>query len=224
MKKQLHILLLVCFTTYSYSQNEPIHYPNFVGKDFAAIQKNKDWSILDQVPGYLNDDARKDIAIVLESKDIVNEKRCDDCEISKSRARIVLVFLYKNGKQIVHAQNNEFMPRADEGSKELDIAPILVIENNEFIICQQYSHAFYSYKFKLQNNKLNIVRALVIQSSNDIVASDKYDFTKGIVTRKTSPVSSNEEKIKVVKFKVKPKSLSEFKQMHDWKIAKDFYL
>lgn len=224
MKNQVHILLLLFFVTYSYSQNEPINYPNFVGQDFVSIQKNKNWIILDQVSGRLNDDPKKDMALVLESKDYVNEKRCDDCDISKSKARIVLVLLYDKGKQVVHTQNNEFIPRADEGRKELEITPIIVIENNEFIIFQQYTRAFYSYKFKLQNNKLNIVRATVSESSIGIVESNKYDFTKGIITQRTSPISSKEEKIKVVKFKTKPKVLSEFKQMHDWKITKNFYL
>ncbi|MGH1384596.1 hypothetical protein [Kordia sp.] len=224
MKNQIHILLLLFFVTYGYSQDEPINYPNFVGQDFTFIKKNKDWIILDQVSGHLNDDLRKDMALVLESKDYVNEKRCDDCDISKSKARIVLVLLYNKGKQIVHTQNNDFIPRANEGHKELDIEPIIVIENNEFIIFQQYTRSFFSYKFKLQDTKLNIVRATVVQSSISIVESDKYDFTKGIVTRKTSPISSKEESIKIVKLKVKPKALSEFKQMHDWKIAEYFYL
>lgn len=224
MKKQIHILLLIFFTTLSYSQNEAINYPNFVGKDLTSIQKNKDWVILDQVSGHLNNDLKKDKALVIESKDSVNEKRCDHCDISKSKARIVLVLLHEKGKLIVHSQNNEFIPRADEGRKELEISPIIVIENNEFIIFQQYVRDFFSYKFKLQDDQFNIVRATTIESDIHMITSNKYDFIKGTITQKTNRIASKKEKIKMIKFNVKSKSLSEFKQMHEWKIAEYFYL
>ena len=224
MKTNTFTLLLFLIVTFCYSQNEAINYPNFIGQDFTSIQKNKDWNILTQVSGDLNNDSRKDMALVLESKNSVYEKRCSDCDVEKNKARIVLVMLNKKGKQIVHTQNNEFIPRADEGRKELEIAPIIVIENNEFIIFQQYTRAFYSYKFKLQNDQLNIVRAKAVESSIHMITSDKYDFKKGVVSRKTSLTSSNDETIKVVKLKMKSKTLSEFKSMHDWKIAEHFYL
>ncbi|WP_420573240.1 hypothetical protein [Kordia sp.] len=226
MKIQIHILFILLFITFGYSQNKTVDYPNFIGKDFESIQKNKDWSIIDQVSGHLNNDSKKDMALVLESKNYINEKRCNDCDVSKNKGRIVLILLDEKEKLVVHTQNNKFIARPDEGGMALSIKPIIVIENREFIIFQQYTRSFQSYTFKFQEQQLNIIRANGggVDAASGATENNKYDFIKGKLTIQRSNISSKDETTEIVSFNIKPKALSEFKEMYEWEVIKNHFL
>ncbi|MFK7750439.1 MAG: hypothetical protein AB8B65_18760, partial [Kordia sp.] len=108
MKKILLTLALILSISFSYAQQGfTVLLPNFEGQTLSQIKKYKDWNILTEVSGDLNHDHIKDVALVLETKDSIYEKRdSSNDELTKGKARVLLVFLSKNGKKIVHTQNN----------------------------------------------------------------------------------------------------------------------
>ena len=237
MKKYI-LLLIIFFNSFVIlAQEKPTEYPNFIGKELDSIEKNTEWHVLRKVSGDLNNDTKDDVVVVIESKEDFIEIRCANCETSLSKARIVLVFLCEKGTFKVHTQNNEFIPRSDEGGMSSMIKPELSIEANQLIIQQEYTRSDIRYVFELQKDKFMIVLA----ESNSVHAATGdtenyvFDFSKneiilteGNITDEEETLENEEEgrkeKTKVIKFDKKAKPLSEFKAMSEWKIVEYYRL
>ncbi|AXG71673.1 hypothetical protein KORDIASMS9_03930 [Kordia sp. SMS9] len=237
MKKYLFLFAVYFNAIVLFAQEKPTEYPDFMGQELAAIEKNEKWHILEKATGDLNNDAKDDVAIVIESKEDFIEIRCKDCPTSLSKARILLVLFCENDTFKVHTQNNVFIPRSDEGGMSSMIEPELTIEANQLKVSQQYTRSNVSYRFELQENQFMIL----IAESNSVHAASGdtehcvFDFTKSEIIITEGNISNEEEayeneeegkkeKTTVIKFDKKPKSLGEFGVMHEWEIAKYRYL
>lgn len=201
-------------------------FPNFLDENLKSIENSKSWKIIQKAIGDLNKDGFKDVTLILESTDNISEKRCKDCEVSKSRARIILILFKTNDIEKVAIQNNKFIARGNEGGMLPYLEPELKIENNELTIYYQYTRSNQSYTFKWNNNQMLIKEA----ESNGVHGAtgnfefDSYNFKKGEIITRTGNISEEGEKIKIIKFSAKPKSLSEFGYMYDWEIVENKFL
>ena len=113
----------------SFAQNSETIYPNFIGHTLNSIHNNSDWKILVKVEGDLDGDNLNDCVIVLESKDSIIEKRCNDCKSFQQKPRILLVLTFDDDKLQVIIQNNQFIARGNEGGMSPYIEPELTIDN-----------------------------------------------------------------------------------------------
>jgi len=234
MKKYTLLLAVILNTLVTFAQEDtPTPYPDFMGQKLAAIENNPNWKVLIKTTGNLNYDSKDDVAIVIESKEDFIEIRCADCPTSLSKARVILVFLNKDDEFIVQIQNNEFIPRSDEGGMSAEIEPDISIENNQLTISQQYTRSNISYIFKYQEDTFNIISA----ESNSVHAASGdtqhclFDFSKNEITITEGNISNEEneeeaknEKVTVLKFDKKAKPLSEFKAMYEWEIVEYYNL
>lgn len=218
------LLLLICAVVYS--QNDKSNYPNFIGQNLKVIENNSDWIVLQKSSGDLNNDGLNDYAIILESKDSILEKRCSSCKLLKNKTRIIVVLLDQNEKEKVITQNNSFIARGDEGGMLPHLEPELSIENGLMTIYYQYTRANQSYTFQLKNNRMEILKAESngIHSASGNYENEKYDFTKGEIIIETGNISTEKTIKDVIKIDVKPKLLSEFGKMYDWKVIENKYL
>ncbi len=227
MKKQLTTLLLVSIASICYSQGFPVSLPSFKGQDFTSIQNNNNWNILTQASGDLNYDHAKDLAIVIESKDSIYEQRAPfQNEWVKAKVRVLLVLLNKNGKQIVHTQNNKFIARYYEGGDDQHLEPKLNIEKNKFQILQTYIHSSQSYTFQFKNDQFVITNAknYVVDDVSDDFFGNAYDFKNHQLTVRAGNINANTEKVTTFEFKAIPKTLPEFNEMYEWEVMTDHFL
>lgn len=217
-------------------EDTPTPYPDFMGQELSAIEKNKAWQVLEKATGDLNKDGKDDVAIVIESNEDFIEVRCKDCPTSLSKARILLVLFCENDTFKVHTQNNEFIPRSDEGGMSAMIEPELTIEANQLIILQQYTRSDTKYVFELHKDQFMILLA----ESNSVHAASGntencvFDFikkeiviTKGHISNEEAYENEEEgrkEKTTIIKFDKKPKSLSDFGIMYEWEIVEYRFL
>lgn len=226
MIKQTLILVFNFLVIFSFSQNKPTSYPNFIGQNLISISENPDWNILEKANGDLNNDGKLDVALILESRDSLYEKRCDPCYVQKNKARIILILLNQHNSQKVIIQNNLFIARGDEGGMAPYIEPELSIKNHLLNIDYQYTRSHLSYTFKFKNNRMILVSAKNsgVTSATGDFESNSFDFIKNIIVTETGNISEEESKIDTLEINVKPKILSEFRKMYDWQVAKFKYL
>lgn len=226
MKEQILIVTFTLFYLLGYSQNNEMKYPDFIGQNLSSIENNTDWEILRKAAGDLDNDQLEDLTIILESKDSIPEKRCTGCNSLKKKARIILVLLNKNGDKNVIIQNNRFIARGDEGGMAYYIEPELEIENQLLTIFYQYTRSNQSYTFEFKNGQMVIISAESngVESASGNFESDKFDFIKGEILTKTGNVSQEADSTGIIKINIKPKSLSDFENMYEWKIAENKYL
>ncbi|MBC8756266.1 hypothetical protein H2O64_16450 [Kordia sp. YSTF-M3] len=231
MKKHLLLFIFVLSTVVSFAQDKPTPYPDFVGQQLDAIESNPNWKLLTKATGDLTNDTIDDVVIVIESKEDFVEIRCADCPTSLSKARIILVLLCKNDVYTVHIQNNEFIPRSDEGGMASQIEPDIRIENNQLTIHQEYTRSQTAYIFEYQKDLFNIVSAESnsVHAASGDTRNSVFDFSKNEITITEGNISNEEEELKkekvtVIKFDKKAKPLSEFKAMYEWEIVKYYNL
>lgn len=226
MKKRILIILFLSFYILGFSQNKDSIYQNFVGKHLSEIKQNSNWKLLEKVSGDLNKDDLNDIVLILESTDSIPEKRCLNCKLLKNKPRVILVLFNLDGTQKVKIQNNEFIARGDEGGMSPYIEPELSIKNGLLSIYYQYTRSNQSYTFKYKNKRMEILRAesMGVHSASGNYENDKFDFTSGTLTSETGNISEEKSKTKIIEFKKKPKSLSEFGPMYEWEITEYKYL
>ncbi len=226
MKKRILTLLFLGFFILGYSQNKESIYPNFIGQNLNTIENNSDWGILKKSSGDLNKDGFNDFALILESKDSILEKRCSDCKLLKNKPRIIVILLNQNNFDKVIIQNNKFIARGDEGGMLPLLEPELSIENGLLKIYYQYTRSNQSYTFEFDNNQMLIVKAESngVHSASGNFENDRYDFKKGEIISETGNVSQEKVETEIIKFNVKPKSLSEFGEMSQWEIIEYKYL
>jgi hypothetical protein len=218
-------VLLLFFCIDGYAQNKTMTYPDFVGKSLSSIKQNRQWTTLKEVSGDLNNDGKADVALILESTNSLPEKRGGG-NFQKGKPRIILVFLSIRNKKQVIEQNNKFIARDDEGGMMPHLTPKLSIEKGTLTIEYDYTRDSQSYDFRYRNGKIVIVSAAGsgYESGSGNYQNVKYDFVKNRIILKSGNVSADKEKTKVIEIRQKPKSLSEFGEMYDWKIYTDCYL
>ncbi len=100
------------------------------------------------------------------------------------------------------------------------------IENNELTIYYQYTRSNQSYTFEWKNNQMLIKEAESngVHSATGNYKFDSLNFKKGEIITRAGNISEEGEKNKIIKFSAKPKSLSEFGYMYDWKIIEHKFL
>lgn len=226
MKKRILTILFLALSVLSYSQNKESNYPNFIGQNLSLIENNLDWRILQKVSGDLNKDGIEDFVLILESKNCIPEKRCTDCKFVMNKPRIILVLTNQNGNKKVIIQNDKFIARGDEGGMLPYLEPELSIENGLLTIYYQYTRSNQSYTFEFKNKKMKILRAESngVHSASGDYENDKFDFKKREIISNIGNISKEKEITKIIKFKINPKSLSEFREMYEWEIADNKYL
>jgi hypothetical protein len=226
MKKRILTLLFLGFFILGCSQNNESIYPNFIGQNLNTIENNSDWEILQKTFGDLNKDGFNDFALILESKDSILEKRCSDCKLLKNKPRIIVILLNQNNIEKAIIQNNNFIARGDEGGMLPHLKPELSIENGLLNIYYQFTRSNQSYIFEFDNSHMVIIKAESngVHSASGNFENDKYDFKKGEIISETGNISQEKVETEIIKFDIKPKSLSEFGEMSEWEITKNKYL
>jgi hypothetical protein len=228
MKIQLLALTLLISISIQYPQKEvSVPLPDFKGLTLTQVKKNQDFTILTKTIGDLNNDHVNDLALVLETKDSIYEIREPFKERAiKGKARILLVFLHKNGKQIVHTQNNKFIARSYEGGMLPYIEPTLKIEENKLIFYYEYTRGSQWYHFLLKDNQFRIVYAedYGVNGASGDFSNYKYDFENKKLTAREGNVGVDKEKVTVSKFEVLAKALSDFNEMYEWEVLEDHFL
>lgn len=226
MQKKFFTLLLSAFCVLGYSQINSSSYPDFIGQYLDAVENNKEWEIIQKASGDLNRDGLEDLSLILESTDSIPEKRCSNCKLSKNKPRIILVLLNQiNGEKVI-IQNNNFIARGDEGGMLNYIEPELSIENGVLTVLYQYLRSNQSYTFELKNGRMEITgaKSYGVHAATGNFENDQYDFKTGEIISETGNISQEKVATEILKINVKPKSLSEFGLMYDWKITENKYL
>ncbi|MEH1009424.1 hypothetical protein VDP25_16925 [Winogradskyella sp. ECml5-4] len=226
MKKRILTLLFLGFFILGCSQNNDSIYPNFIGQNLNTIENNSDWKILEKSSGDFNKDGFKDSALILESKDSILEKRCSDCKLLKNKPRIIVILLNQNNIEKAIIQNNKFIARGDEGGMLPHLEPKLSIENGLLNIYYQFTRSNQSYTFEFDNNQMVIIKAESngVHSASGNFENDKYDFKKGEIISEIGNISEEKVETEIIKFDIKPKSLSEFEEISEWEITENKYL
>ena len=226
MRKRILTLLFLAFCTLGRSQSNESIYPNFIGQNLKKVENNSNWKVLNKTSGDLNKDGYNDFALILESKDSLVEKRCSNCKLLKNKPRIIIVILNQNNHEKVIIQNNRFIARGDEGGMLPYLKPELAIQNGALKIYYQFTRSNQSYTFEFENNHMMITKAEsnAVHSASGNYENDKYDFNKGEIISNTGNISQEKTEIKITKFDIKPKSLSEFEEMSEWEIIQYKYL
>ncbi len=219
------LLILLFFISYTgTSQVDDSIYPDYLGKTWKLVEKDLQWNLLNEARGDLNKDGIEDLAVILESKDSIPEKRCASCYVKNNKPRIILVLLNNNkGCNIVISQNNEFIARGDEGGMLNYLEPELTIEKGVLTIFYQFTRSNQSYSFEYENGKMNIIGAKSAgsQSASGIFEMEEYDFKKGKLISTTGHISNDEDEIEIIKFTIEPKNLGEFGKMYEWEIIEN---
>ncbi|MCM4161622.1 hypothetical protein FHG64_05705 [Antarcticibacterium flavum] len=214
-------LLFLILSLSGYSQEKESSYPHFIGQPLSFVESHPDWEILKSSTGDLDEDGQNDIALIIESKDSIPEKRCSSCYLRNNKPRIILIFLNKDGYQNVIIQNNEFIARGDEGGMATYIEPELSITNGLLNIFYQYTRSNQSYTFELLEDRMEIIGAKSngVHSASGNFESVEYDFKEGKIITETGHISQEKLKTEIQKINIKPKSLSEFGKMYEWQVA-----
>jgi len=221
------LLSFLVITNLIFSQ-EIDDYPNFKNSSLQEIEGNADWKILEEAEGDLNFDGKADKAIILESKDSIIEKRCEDCYKLKNKSRIILVLLNDNDKYKVVSQNNEFIARGDEGGMLNYLEPEISISNNQLKIFYQYVRSNMTYIFKHKKGSIQIesFKSVGVESASGNYGENIVDFNDNIVTIKNGHISEDPEndKIKRIHFNQEPRKLENFGTMNSWEVVSNVFL
>jgi hypothetical protein len=209
-----------------FSQSDGNQYPNFIGQDLTTIMNSEKWEILDNATGDLNNDGISDSTLILQSKDSIVEKRCESCYRLKAKPRIIIVLLNEHNKSKVITQNNTFIARGDEGGMLPYLEPELSIKDGQLTIFYQYTRSNQSYTFELKGNEMVISSAESngVHSASGNFENDKFYFSTQEILSTTGNISDDNNNTIIIRFNIKPKSLSEFNEMYDWEIAENKYL
>jgi hypothetical protein len=165
--------LLVVIFIFSCSCLKAQDYP-YPTLPASALQLNdfvpEHWFIKDSTSGDLNGDAFNDIAIVIECKDTLPERRPDG-EVNQGSPRI-LVVLIKNNKTNQYdlfLQNNTFIVRYGEGGMDPEAYGELKILKGVLQVLISFLRGTVSYKFRMQGGDL-----CLIGGTNSGVSGGKY--------------------------------------------------
>ena len=236
MKKILTVILL--FGVFS-AKAQTFSFPKLpVGLVSVSAVKPENWRIIDVVHGDLNSDNLEDLAIVLESNVITDEKRAygdADTELIKEHQKPrILAIYFKNttGKYTLTVQNNDFILRAEEGGKMGDPFKKVGIANNKLLIAFE-GGANWRWKLNYQFKYLN-KQWLLVQANNTYyhavsgeMTDKKYDFTTKKVKETEGNLFINPEENKTTEKDLKftyQRTFLNFKKPWTWQISEDNFL
>lgn len=222
------ILISIFFISNLIFSQDYNNYPSFKNSSLNEIKENSDWKILQEAKGDLNFDGREDIAVILESKDSIYEKKCEDCYRLKDKPRIIIVLLNENDEYRAISQNNEFIARGGDGVMITYLEPEISIENNKLKIYYQFTRANCTYIFEHNKGSIEIehFKSVGVESATGNYREHIVDFDKNIVTIKKGHISTDPEndEVRTIPFNKKPKVLEELGRMNSWEIVSDVYL
>ncbi|WP_298529215.1 hypothetical protein [uncultured Christiangramia sp.] len=226
MKTKIFTIIISIISFGGFSQSDEFQYPEFIGQNLKNVIGSKQWEVLTQTTGDLNNDGLKDKALILQTKDSIKEKRCESCYFLKSKPRIIIIALYQNDKYNIIIQNNKFIARGDEGGMLPHLEPELSIKDSQLKIYYQFTRSNQSYTFKYKKGDIIIVSAESngVHSASGNFENDNFDFIENEITSTTGNISEEKDYTKIIKFNAKPKSLSEFKEMGSWEITENKFL
>lgn len=226
MKTRIFTIIISIISFAGFSQSKEFQYPDFKNKVLKNVLSSENWEVLTETTGDLNNDDKEDKVLILQSKDSIKEKRCEFCYFIKNKARIIIVALNQNDKYKIITQNNKFIARGNEGGMLPYLEPELSINDGQLKIYYQYTRSNQSYKFEYKDDDMVIVSAESngVHSASGNFENDKYDFDENEIISTTGNISDEKEQTKIIKFKAKPKTLSEFEEMGSWKITEFKFL
>ena len=199
-------------------------YPDFRNKSLSEINDNKKWEIIAEARGELDQDDREDMAMVLQSKDLVAEKRCETCEIQSQKARILLVLLNNGSSLKVVAQNNHFIAREDEGGITKNLKPELSIQNKQLNLYYLFLRGETNYIFEVDNGSVVLVNATKLSASHYIYKSETVDFKKGTIVLESRSEKDDPGKMKTITVEKQTRKLSELGMMGTWEVGDGVFL
>ncbi len=186
----------------------------------------KHYFIKDSAIGDLNADLINDIALVIEYKDTIPERRPDG-ELNQGSPRI-LVVLIKNHK-INHydlfLQNNTFIIRYGEGGMDPEAYGELNISKGILQILISFLRGTVIYKFRMQQGDL----CLIGGTTRGVSGGTYYSFDANFSTFKAKieeySIEDKQSKPKwIVLPKIPLKKLREMKMPLQWEVVKNQYL
>lgn len=185
-----------------------------------------DWFLKDSASGDLNGDRLSDIALVIEYKDTIQERRPDG-EVNQGSPRILAVLLNdaKTGQYKLFLQNNTFIIRYGEGGMDPEAYGDVSISKGILEVFVSFLRGNASYKFRMQNGDLYLIGG----SSGGVSGGWYYGFDANFSTRRAKieegSIDSDKSKVKWVTLPKTPlKKLREMKMIFQWEVVKDQYL
>ena len=164
--KYLTIIIVLLIHINYFCQTEKIVLAN-KGNSIENLIPNN-WKILDSSINDINNDGRDDLIFVVENTDNKNMK-LNDGELGRDsinlNPRVLgIYFRKKNGKLIKETQADHFILLQDSPTMDEPFDGITILENGVIKIdftfwysAGSWSMSNYSYKFKFQNNKFELI-------------------------------------------------------------------
>ena len=214
---------LFCLSILSvFTMTDP--YPDFHHQTLQEIRDNINWEIIAEARGALDNDGREDVALILQSKDPILEKRCGDCAAKNLKARIIVVLLSKGGDGKVVTQNNVFIARGDEGGITKDLKPELSVKNKQLMLSYVFLRGEATYAFEVFGDDLVLIGASKLTASHYIFRSDAVDFKKGTIITESRSERDEPVKTKTLRIHSQQKRLSELGITGTWEVAEGVFL
>ena len=226
----IHIsLLIICFT--SFGQQQQFTYPTLkkTGQTIESFVP-EGWFILAQTSGDLNQDGKKDIAIVVQNKDpkfVISIGKGDNAVEYDSNHRILIIlFQTAKGTYTLADYHNTFIWRNmspnridpflgiaidDKGGKK----GVLLIDFHFYYVTEVNESTIATYKFRHQNNNFELIGAEKTDIMKNSGSSNNYSFnflSRKMVTTKRNSNTANKESSKDEKFELK--TLKNFRTLY----------
>ena len=227
-------LLLIMIQGMVYGQS--FRYPKLVeqGKSTSALVPKR-WKLIDSVSGDLNNDHRRDIALILEYDQEVRESRAYGdsnteiiTEIQRPRM-LAIYFKTSSGGYRLSTQNNHFILRSQEGGAMGDPLRPSAIANNQLTLSFEGGGEWqwkldYAFKYRAGSWVLERAGNSFYHEASGEINVHQYDFL-----RKTKEITSgskfNRESANVTSTKTLPistlRTFHTFKKPWTWQIGPD---
>ncbi len=232
-----YLLFLVLFVA-RVADAQTFSFPKLPAATVAASGVAiSNWKIIDVAQGDLNGDNLDDLAVILESNMIINEKRAygdaDTELIEEHQKPRILAIYFKNstGKYTLALQNNDFILRAEEGGTMGDPFRKISVSNNKLLLAFEGGANWrwkLNYQFKYRDRAWTLIRAnnTYYHAVSGEMTDKSYDFMSHKVIETTGNLFSNveENKKQEVALRSTPRTLSSLKKPWTWEITTDNFL
>lgn len=223
--KKLLFLLLFFYSCYLHAQNFsfPLLQSSATSLDELIPAA---WFLKDSAAGDLNGDKLDDLALVLEYKDTIAEKRPDG-SVNKGSPRVLAVYLKNaiSGNYHHFLQNNTFIIRYGEGGMDPEAYDQLEIARGVLKIYFSFLRGNAIYTFRLQHSDLFLIGGSTAGVSGGKFYGFSANFSTGKAEIKEGPIDSDKTKVTWVKVPKKPlKKLRHLKMAFQWEVIKNQYL
>ncbi|MDB5253211.1 MAG: hypothetical protein JWP27_2380 [Flaviaesturariibacter sp.] len=220
MKPVLALLLLLsCGIAHAQATRFPVLPAS--GRTVAAFVPKR-WFIKDSATGDLNRDGLADKAIVIESRDSINELR-PDSTINNGSPRILVVLLKNSstGRYDKLLQNNTFIVRWGEGGMDPEAYGGTTIEKGVLKTRVSFLRQQLAYTFRYQHGDLYLIGGRSTGVSGGIIDGFDANFSTG--RARVSQMLMDDEKEYVEWIKLPKKSLKKLRNMRmilEWEVMK----